>query len=127
MLTQFATILASHTKAALVGAAAVTLLAGGSTVALQSVASSTPGHGAHPSTPGSASVTDHHTSGTHGAHGACVSAVAHTTNAVGRAKGLAISTAAKNCPLPAAADHGANQGAAHSAAGRAKAAAASGH
>ncbi len=58
-----------------------------------------------------------------GVHGACVSKVAQDTTTVGRAHGLAVSTAAHECPKGSATVAGATKGAEKSAAARAKAAA----
>lgn len=61
--------------------------------------------------------------GTQGAHGACVSKVAQDTTTAGRAHGLAVSTAAHECPKGPDTAAGAAKGAEKSAAAQAKRAA----
>ncbi|NMM23653.1 MAG: hypothetical protein HHJ11_09175 [Phycicoccus sp.] len=61
--------------------------------------------------------------GAQGVHGACVSKVAQDTTIVGRAHGLAVSTAAHECPKGPDATAGAAKGAEKSAAAQAKRAA----
>lgn len=61
--------------------------------------------------------------GPQGAHGACVSAVAHITLPVGRDHGLAVSKAAHECPKGSDTAAGAAKGAEKSAAAQAKRAA----
>ena len=61
--------------------------------------------------------------GAQGVHGACVSKVAQDTTIVGRAHGLAVSTAAHTCPKGSGTAAGAAKSAAKSAAAQAKRAA----
>ena len=63
---------------------------------------------------------DDRTDGAQGVHGACVSKVAQVTTIVGRAHGLAVSTAAHECPKGSDTAAGAAKGAAKSAAAKAK-------